>query len=255
MPAALQLDGVVKRYRWRGRAVLDGVTAAVEPGALVALRGPNGSGKSTLLRVAAGAAQPTRGRVRRAARVGYVPELGGDATGLTARATLLHRARTADGPRASAVRAAADAAERLALGDDVLAQPLAALSKGQRQRVAIAAALTGSPALLVLDEPWSGLDAGAAAALDGLLADCRRAGVAVLVADHRPEGAAAPDAVWRLHDGRLELGAGVAGEGRVHIAATSPAGEAIELDVAPGDVDDTLRRLLGEGHHIRRVGG
>jgi ABC-type multidrug transport system ATPase subunit len=252
VPAALQLDGVVKRYRWRGRAVLDGVSAVVEPGALVVVRGPNGSGKSTLLRVAGGAARPTQGRVRRPPRVGYVPEQGGDATGLTGRATLLHRARTAGGERTSAAGEASAAAERLGLDADVLAQPLAVLSKGQRQRVAIAAALTGAPSLLVLDEPWSGLDAAAATLLDGLLADCRAAGVAVLVADHRPEGPTAPDAVWRLQDGRVEI---AADQPRVHIVATSAAGVPVELEVAPDAVDDTLRRLLAEGHSIRRVGG
>lgn len=192
---ALVVDGV--HVALGGRPVLHDVDLTVDRGELVGLLGPNGAGKTTLLRTVLGLLRPTGGSVtvegRRAApgraSVGYVPQRHEFAwdfplsvadvvmTGLTGRLGLLRRARTADW------EAVVDALSLVRMAD--LAQrPVGQLSGGQRQRVLVARALVLRPALLLLDEPFTGLDLPTQDLLQALFVDLARDGRAVLMTTH-----------------------------------------------------------------------
>lgn len=180
---------------WRGRRrALEGVDLEIRAGERVVLLGPNGSGKSTLLRLAIGLVHPDRGTVRlhgldprraRARRgLGYLPEMPpGDPQAPVRELVRL-------GERGAGVRAgrAQGRADEL-LGRVGLAGKgrgaLRALSRGQRQRAALAAVLTGDPGLLVLDEPFSGLDPESREQIGELLASWQEDGRTLVVASHR----------------------------------------------------------------------
>ena len=205
--AAVRARGVMKRF---GRAAaLRGIDLDLAPGSALAVLGPNGAGKTTLLRLLAGLARPSRGQLEvdgrppahrdSRARVGFVGHATALAPSLTVRENLLFAARLHGLPEA---RRLADARlEREGLGE--LADRLAsALSRGQAQRVAIARALVHDPALVLLDEPYTGLDRDAAARLARRLEEIREAGRTLVVVTHDPAALAG------LVDGSLELRAG-----------------------------------------------
>jgi len=182
MPSPLvRCEGVSKRFgRGAGYVLLD-VSFVVFGSEAVHVRGANGSGKTTLLRLIGGVTRPTAGEVRRSAQAtGWAPThpVGGSA--LTARALL-----------ASAVRVHGAAPGLL---DDLLVElglnghlddRLGTRSAGTRRKVNVALALTApDPALLVLDEPWAGLDAASGAALTSLIEKRCQAGSCVVFTDH-----------------------------------------------------------------------
>jgi ABC-type multidrug transport system ATPase subunit len=193
------VQGVRKRFSRTGPWVLDGIDAQLGAGAVTLVVGANGSGKSTLLRTVAGASAPTRGRVLRPpGQVGYVPERLPAEIRMTARQYVRHLARI----RGVGVGRAVELLDRLGLrpGPDA---PVGELSRGNSQKVALAQALLGPTAVLVLDEPYGGLDPAAAQALTGLLLDACAAGAAVVLSGQDPAVFPAADAVFRLVDGRL----------------------------------------------------
>ncbi len=167
MTSIIDADRLTK---WYGpRLALDGVSLEVRAGEVMGLLGPNGSGKTTILRILTGYLRPSSGTARVAGldivddaldvkrRVGYVPEDAPLYDAMRAREFLEFMARIKGLPRA-AVPVAVDAVcARLALGPAERLQ-IGKLSKGFRQRVAIAQALLGSPEVLILDEPSNGLD-------------------------------------------------------------------------------------------------
>ena len=136
---------------------------------VVGLLGPNGSGKSTILRMIAGYLRPSAGEVRVAGfdvvqeglearrRIGYVPEDVPLYTAMRTREFLLFMGRLRGLARPELARAVDEVVERLSL-QRVQSTLIGKLSRGFRQRVAIAQALLGRPALLLLDEPTNGLD-------------------------------------------------------------------------------------------------
>jgi ABC-2 type transport system ATP-binding protein len=167
MPQVIVAEQLTK---WYGpRLAVDRVSLQVEAGEVMGLLGPNGSGKTTILRILAGYLRPSTGTARivgldvvdealtAKARVGYVPEDVPLYDWMNAREFLVFMARL-KGLRGQAATAAVEGAiERLALGD-VRRLLIRKLSRGYRQRVAIAQALLGNPDLLILDEPTNGLD-------------------------------------------------------------------------------------------------
>jgi ABC-type multidrug transport system ATPase subunit len=138
----------------------------------------------------------------------------------------------------------ASAAHESGLDPAVLERAGARLSKGMLQRVALLEALHARPALLLLDEPFSGLDAGGREWLAAGLTE----GPAVLLTDH--SGTAAPTERLLLRDGRCTAIERVA---QLTVHARGPDGARLERTVAEDAGDDLLRTLLADGWHVERV--
>ena len=198
-----QLRGVAKRYG-RRRWVLTGVDLDVPAGEAIWVSGANGSGKSTLLRLIAGVCRPTRGVITgRPPVTGYVPDRFPATDAMSPIAYLTHAGRIRGLATAEARRRARLLLDRLQLAGGVRT-PIRALSKGNAQKVSLAQALIVPPALLVLDEPWSGLDPAAHTVLGRILDDVVRGGGTVVLTDHRESisGSAATIAC-RVEGGRV----------------------------------------------------
>jgi ABC-type multidrug transport system ATPase subunit len=226
----IALDGVAKRYH-RRLWVLAGVDAELAPGRLAVLAGENGCGKSTLLRIVAGCTRPTRGRVRgRPPATGYVPERFPAELRLSAAAYLRHLAAVRGRSRV----APAGLLDRLGFAGDPDA-PMLELSKGNAQKVALAQALDPHCRLLVLDEPWAGLDTEARAALCGLLGERVGDGVTALVTDHTGAAAGLPGATMlHLAGGRLTDALPGAGAPPAEMRLRCPDGVADHLAALAG---------------------
>jgi ABC-2 type transport system ATP-binding protein len=211
----LALRDIAKSYG--DRQALAGVTLEVNAGEAVLLVGRNGAGKTTLLRIATGFLDADAGSVtidgidvmrerqRAQQRLGYLPEHAPAPAELSVRAHLISRARI------KGIAKPAEAAERAmksAAVDSEAERPIAALSKGYRQRVGLADALLGDPPLLVLDEPTSGMDPIQTKELREHLLEAAKQR-AVLVSSHAVaelEGLAARIVV--LRDGAIVASAG-----------------------------------------------
>ena len=211
--ARLALQGIA--FRSGAREVLRGLSFEAAPGEILGLLGPNGSGKSTLFAILAGLLRPDAGRIRLDGR-----EIDAGARALRARTGVVFQEPSLDGKlgaeenlRLSAALhrvPAARARERIAalLEATGLAgrarEPVERLSGGFRRRLELARALVHRPALLLLDEPTTGLDAAAfRAAWDALAALRREDEVTVIVATHRPDEAARCDRLAVLSHGRM----------------------------------------------------
>ncbi|MFJ8955571.1 ATP-binding cassette domain-containing protein [Streptomyces sp. NPDC102381] len=217
------LRGAGRRYGLGGPWVLRGVDMDVPEGAVFRVRGPNGTGKSTLLRLVAGIDAPTEGRVIGRPRTAYVPERFPPALPFTARAYLTHMGRIHGLGRPTAARRAGEWLERFGAGA-YAGSPLAELSKGSSQKVAVAAALLAEPELLVLDEAWTGLDNAARDTLDDAVAERAGAGAAVLFVDHDPRRlTGTADATYEVESSTVLRSAGVDGA-TVVVDAAGPAG-------------------------------
>ena len=187
----LELRDVSKRY---GEvAALSRCTFQVRPGRLTGFVGPNGAGKTTAMRAVLGLVTADTGSVswrsrpitsadRR--RFGYMPEERGLYPRMQVAEQLVHLARLSGLKHAEAVRETSRWLEALGLADRARSR-LDDLSHGNQQRVQLAAALVHSPDLLVLDEPFSGLDPLAMDAMSALLAGLARKGAAVLFSSHQ----------------------------------------------------------------------
>ncbi|MFD7811656.1 ATP-binding cassette domain-containing protein [Streptomyces sp. NPDC059785] len=272
----MRLDGVGLRYGWRGPWVLRDVRLELPPGQLVRAQGGNGCGKSTLLRVVAGTARPDRGRVLgRPARTAYVPERFPPALPFTALEYLRLMGRVHGLPGGETERRAARLLARF--GAEAHAdRPLARLSKGTCQKVAVVQALLAEPALLVLDEAWTGLDTASRAALDEAVEQRVAQGATVVFVDHDPARLAdRTDLRWAVGGGTVTVTRQAAPAAPVRIDCTGAEGGPDGLSALPGvravrvladgsvrlETDEThsdalLRTLLTEpGVHIRRVSG
>ena len=154
------------RDRYGSRVALDGVTYSVRPGEMFGFVGPNGAGKTTTMRIVLGVLEPDAGSVRWAgapldgatrARFGYMPEERGLYPKMRVGDQLSYLAELHGVAAAEARSAAVRWATELGIADR-LGEPVEKLSLGNQQRVQLAAALVHDPDLLVLDEPFSGLD-------------------------------------------------------------------------------------------------
>jgi ABC-type multidrug transport system ATPase subunit len=207
-PSPLEIRDVTKEYR--GLIALDRITLDFPAGQLVALVGHNGAGKSTLLAISAGLLEPDDGEVLVAGNI---------AGSLEARAELsyagdtpilyddlsvwehleyvagLHGVTDCQGPATELV----ERFDLLSRADDLPSR----FSRGMRQKAALAAALIRPASVLLVDEPFVGLDVPAQAALTEVLVARARAGTTVLVATHQPAFLGHVDRCVLLRDGTL----------------------------------------------------
>lgn len=189
-PAALAAVGLRRLYGPR-RAV-DGVSFALAPGECLALFGPNGAGKTTLLRMLGGLLRPTAGEALiGGASVHGAPEARAR-IGLISHHALVYGALTAQENVAFAARlygvvdpedAARRALERMRILDRA-DTPVRRLSRGLQQRVSIARAMVHAPTVVLLDEPFTGLDEAGARALTEALTTLKDAGAALVLVTH-----------------------------------------------------------------------
>lgn len=223
-------------YEYPGVRALDGVDLRVEAGSITALVGPNGAGKSTLLRCLAGMDRPASGEItidgidvvaepRRSHRVlGYLSDFFGLYDRLSVRRSLSFVAAANCVPAAAIAARVEQVAHELGLAER-LEQPAGELSRGLRQRVAIAQAIIHAPRVVLLDEPASGLDPEARHALGELLRALGARGITLLVSSHiLAELEAYSTDLLILRDGRVL-------EHRALRTSASPLAE-IELEVA-----------------------
>jgi ABC-2 type transport system ATP-binding protein len=249
---------VSKRYYRRGPLVLDGVRLELPPGSVTQLKGSNGSGKSTLLRLLAGVTAATSGQVHgRPPVVGYVPERFPSDLRFTPREYLGWLGRIRGLAPAEVTRRAEGLSDQLGLQPVARDQPMRDLSKGTTQKVAVIQALLDAPALLLLDEAWTGLDADAQAVLSDLVVRRRAEGSVVVFADHgRRAVGVAPDATYLVDDGRL-TSLDVARErpaGGVRVELLAQDGSIVAHVVDPDQVDRFLVTAIEAGWSVVSVG-
>ncbi|MGZ4614559.1 MAG: ABC transporter ATP-binding protein [Actinomycetes bacterium] len=187
----LEFDSAVKRFG--ALAALDGCTFVARPGRLTGFLGPNGAGKTTAMRTVFGLVELDDGTVLwRGApittvhrqRFGYMPEERGLYPRMRVRDQLLYLGRLSGRTSHDAGLMTDRWLERLGVADRA-SDRLDALSHGNQQRVQLIAALVNEPDLLVLDEPFSGLDPIAMGAMADLLAELAGAGATVLFSSHQ----------------------------------------------------------------------
>ena len=208
--AALEVIDLGKSF---GPAVaLDSVSCSVAPGQFVTLFGPNGAGKTTLIRIAATLARPTQGEVRlfgqdvrRAPelrrRIGVVSHRSFLYGELTARENLVFFARLFD--PVGAERRAVAAARAVGL-EDRLDDSVRNFSRGLEQRCSIARALVHEPDMLLLDEPFAGLDPLATRNLETVLRSAHESGKTIVMTSHDlQQGSLLAQRVGILHYGAL----------------------------------------------------
>jgi ABC-2 type transport system ATP-binding protein len=291
--SALDCRGLVKRFG--NHVAVDGISFEVPRGVIYGILGPNGAGKSTTLRMINDIIAPDAGEIvilgnlrpgsEAARRIGYLPEERGLYPKMRVHEMIAFMGELRGLAAAEAKRRAAAWLERLGLGqwrDNKVGD----LSKGMQQKVQFATALIHEPELVILDEPWSGLDPINADVLAQVVAEIRTAGRTVLFSTHQMEQAEKVcDSVCiiargkKVLDGELrEIKRASAGDGLVALGFADDAAKAkAEQPLAdkalvverrpprPGDVADCeirladgvapqqlLETLLGAGVGLRR---
>jgi ABC-type Mn2+/Zn2+ transport system ATPase subunit len=237
--ALVACDGVALAYG--SRIVLRDVTFAVGRGQRAAVLGPNGGGKTTLFRALTGELSPVAGRVTAPARCGVLPQtersrldfpvsaLDVAMMGALSRLPWWQRPGRAERARARA------ALERVGLREQA-GETFGELSGGQRQRVLLARALVQDAPVLLLDEPFSGLDAASAELIMALLDELAGEGRALLVATHDVDHARAWDVVVCLN--------------RVQVAAGPPQATLTRATLERTYGGDIVELPGGEGHGV-----
>jgi heme exporter protein A len=255
----LEAAGLEKRF---GRvAALRGVDFEIAHGDSVSILGANGAGKSTLLRILSGLSRPSGGRFE-ALREGDTAPLTRDAlrreVGYVGHATLVYGELSARENLRFAARlhgrSLDGAAIEALLGDvgllEVADRRAGTFSRGMAQRLSIARAIAHDPQLLLLDEPFTGLDETSAARLSSQLATLREGGRTLVVVTHDPQRAIElSDRALVLHRGTIRA---LARRGTPDADASpgTPAGAPAPYETVRFELDalrETLGRLAGEG--------
>lgn len=217
---------------------IEDVTFEVDAGQRVALLGPNGGGKTTLLRVLLGELQPMRGAVQVRGRAATVPQTERSRLDFPVSALdvalmgALPRLPWWKRPGHADREVAREALERVGVSGRA-GDTFGDLSGGQRQRVLIARGLVQDAELLLLDEPFSGLDVPAARSLESLIAELARDGRGVVIATHDLAQAQRWDAVLCLNHRQIAFG--------------SPE-DVLDRDVLEATYAGAIVEIPGSGH-------
>lgn len=181
------------RHQFGDRVVLDGVDLQVRPGVLTGLLGPNGAGKTTLMRLMLGVIAPDHGQILRDGtpvgaaerqRWGYMPQDRGLYPAMKAGAQVVHFGRLHGLSKAEATERARALLAEVGLSDR-WDERSDRLSGGMQQRLQLAASLVHDPEVIILDEPFAGLDPVAVAELSTTLSDRVAAGRTVVLSSHQ----------------------------------------------------------------------
>ncbi|MFT5448323.1 MAG: ABC-2 type transport system ATP-binding protein [Gammaproteobacteria bacterium] len=212
-PAAIVVKNLI--YDYPAHRALHDVSFSVARGSVTALVGPNGAGKTTLMSCLAALARPLSGRIEIDGvdmlgnpreghrRIGYLKDFFGLYDSLNVRQTLLHAARCQGVSNARSAAVVDEVATALDL-TRLLNSAAGELSRGQRQRLAIARTMVHGPPVLLLDEPASGLDPEARHELAMLMRRLQASGVTLLVSSHiLAELAEYSTDMMIIRDGRL----------------------------------------------------
>ncbi len=214
-PETLSTDRVRKVYR--GRAVVNDVSIEVRPGEIVGLLGPNGAGKTTTFYIVVGMTQPDGGRVffgeeditelpmyLRAKRgISYLPQEPSVFRGLSVEDNIRAIFETTELPHAEQERRLEHLVRQFGL-EKVRKNPGYALSGGERRRVEIARALVISPAFILLDEPFAGIDPIAVVDIQEIIRHLKRSGIGVLITDHNVrETLKITDSAYIINNGEI----------------------------------------------------
>jgi len=212
----LRTDKLVKIYG--GRAVVNGVDINVRRGEIVGLLGPNGAGKTTSFYMIVGLVRPNSGRVffeeedvtrkpmfkRARAGMGYLPQEESIFRKLTVEQNIMAILETTKLSKAERKSRCEELLNQFGIEHIARNQALT-LSGGEKRRLTIARSLVTSPSLLMLDEPFSGVDPIAVFDVQQIVSNLRNAGLAILITDHNVrETLAIVDRAYLIFEGRVE---------------------------------------------------
>jgi lipopolysaccharide export system ATP-binding protein len=212
----LKTEGLVKIYN--GRSVVNGIDIQVKPGEIVGLLGPNGAGKTTTFYMIVGLVRPDGGRTffngvdvthepmykRARLGMGYLPQEESIFRKMTVQENIMAILQTTS----LSPKAQKDRCEELLtrFGIDHLSKNEAlTLSGGEKRRLTIARSLVTNPSMLMLDEPFSGVDPIAVYDVQQVISDLRSMGLAIIITDHNVrETLAITDRAYLIFEGRVE---------------------------------------------------
>ncbi len=212
----LRTDGLVKIYG--GRSVVNGVDIHVCKGEIVGLLGPNGAGKTTTFYMIVGLVRPDGGRVffhgkdvthdpmykRARLGMGYLPQEESIFRKLTVRQNIMAILETTALSKKERDERCDELLERFGIAHIAKNEALT-LSGGEKRRLTIARSLVTNPKLLMLDEPFSGVDPIAVYDVQQIISDLRDMGLAILITDHNVrETLAITDRAYLIYEGRVE---------------------------------------------------
>jgi ABC-type Mn2+/Zn2+ transport system ATPase subunit len=240
MPAEALIEATALAAGYDGKPAIAGVSFCLRAGKRMALLGPNGGGKTTLLRALLGELRPLSGELRVGARCGTVPQTERsqldypvsalDVAAMGALSWLPWWRRPGRRERESAI----EALRRVGLGE-LAGETFGQLSGGQRQRVLIARGLVQDARILLLDEPFSGLDQPSAERLEALIGVLTGEGRALMIATHDLDQARRSDSVLCLNRDQIAVG---------------PPEQALDRAVLEATYGGTIVELPGSGNRV-----
>lgn len=217
VPQELRLEAVDLYKQYGDRTVVRGVSLEVFPGEVVGLLGPNGAGKTTTFYMVVGVDAPDRGQIRwcghditnmpmhRRARkgIGYLPQESSVFRGLTVWENLMALAELQPIPREEQIQRCETLLSEFHL-QKVRTTLGMSLSGGERRRCEMARALVTRPRIMLLDEPFAGVDPKSVIEIQGLIANLQTRGIGVLITDHNVrETLQIADRAYILADGMI----------------------------------------------------